>query len=156
LSIIKEKMATPETEPPKKLPEPKVKTDPEFEAMFKEAEAAYPDVPKFLLRVALHTALREEEAHRLKRIPKKKHIIDVSSQLEDEYLRAPPAELEYYGMEIIPPKDKEDGTEPIVECVSESAEETGQVSGDAGQRADLEGGRGHDDDHIGASVGTAV
>jgi hypothetical protein len=135
--------------------EPKIKTDPEFEAMFKEAEAAHPNVPKFLLRVALHTALREEEAHAKKRLPKKKHIIDDGAEIDPEYDRKPPETLEYYGMEIIPPKDKENAVE-IVEHVFEDPQEHGQDHDHAGQRVDIEGGREEHDHHAGAGICAAV
>jgi hypothetical protein len=142
--------------PSTKLPEPKIKTDPEFEAMFKQAETAYPDMPKFLLRVALMTALREEDAHQKKHLPKRKHIIDLANAVEDEYVREPPPNLEYYGMEIIPPKDKETTDVEIIEPISQNPETSGEVLDHPGQRTDLKGERGLDDDHTGASLDPAV
>lgn len=92
----------------------------EFEALYRQAKVAYPEMPPFLLKVALKASLREEELQKSKKFPKKKHLIDVENVLEDEWKRAPWDVLEYRGMEIVPPKEEE---AKIEEMPTEDGEE---------------------------------
>ena len=99
-------------ETPTPIPEPKVKTDPEFEAMFKEAQVAYPDMPQFLLRIALMNAVRDEDLKKAKKLPKKSNLLDKATDpIEADYIRTLPEDLTITGIEVIPPTEI---SEPIV------------------------------------------
>ena len=89
----------------------------EFEAMMKQAQALYPDTPLFMLRVALKASLREEELQKSKKLPKKKHLIDMDDELEDKWKRNEVIEKEYNGIQVI-------GADAVSDAERSSAEPT--------------------------------
>lgn len=91
--------------------------DQEFELLFKEAMKIYTETPPFLLRVALKTAMKEEELQKAKKLPKKLHLIDTGKEIEEKYVRKAPEKMEYDGIVLTPPTEVE-----IVEEASTSAQ----------------------------------
>lgn len=71
--------------------------DPEIEAMMEEAKAMYPHINPYLLRVALHTALKDDEMRKKKQLKKGQYMIDLMEQEPRVY------KTEYEAVEIIPP-----------------------------------------------------
>lgn len=73
-------------------------TDPVIEAMMEEAKALYPEINPYLLRVALHTAIKDDEMRKKKQLKKGQYLTDVMEKETREY------KTEYEGLvEIIPP-----------------------------------------------------
>jgi len=94
----------------------------EFEAMMKQAQTLYPDTPLVMLRVALKASLREEELQKSKKLPKKKHLIDMDDELEDKWKRNEVIEKEYNGIQVIGVSDEPSPSDlslPLVERTSD-------------------------------------
>lgn len=74
-----------------------ITVDPEIEAMMEEAKAMYPNINPYLLRVALHTAMKDDEMRKKKQLKKGQYMVDIMEQEPREY------KTEYNLVEIIPP-----------------------------------------------------
>lgn len=75
-----------------------ITTNPAIEAMMDEAKAMYPNINPYLLRVALHTAIKDDEMRKKKELKRGQYLTDVMEKEIREY------KTEYEGLvEIIPP-----------------------------------------------------
>ena len=90
----------------------------DIDAMMETAKTMYPDMNEYLLRIALHTAIQDDEMRKKRKLKKGEYLTDKMEKEIRTY------EKEYKGLvEIIPPENKEEEDAPHVAEVEEHIKE---------------------------------